>query len=183
MKGRALERWGFALLSAVLLLAASAYEPAICGSDRSSIERYIMETAGERLGDHVELLAVEDVGPDRLAVFRRETKKPDDVWIVRFQRDENGNYADYYHSIRPMLDRGGRGVYTEYLNGLGGAGQVTYLAIWNECPELAEFRFHFGEGPEQVVKVSENPSLTVVAWPEGESSMSYDFYDAQGREL
>lgn len=36
----------------------------------------------------MELLAVEDYGADRIVIFRRKAKRPDDVMIVRFRKDE-----------------------------------------------------------------------------------------------
>lgn len=176
------ERAVFLLLGALLLMVTAAWRPPVYGNSEASIKQYIYRTAGERLGDHVELLAMEDVGPDRVVVFRRETKRPDDVWVVRFQKDAAGNYGDYYGCIRPMQN-GGRGVYTGHLSGLGGDGQAAYFAAWSETPELAAVWARFGTQPEQRIPVMETPSLLVMEWPEGVRSCEYYFYDAQGKEL
>lgn len=182
MEKKSVQSLAFILVSLVLLIVTAASDAVIYGNDEASIKRYIYQEKGRQLGDHVEVLAVQDHGPDRIAIFRLETKRPDDVWIVRFQKDEAGNYADYYGYIRGML-RDRRGIYLEHLSGLGGGDQTTYFAVWSTEPALAAIRFQFENGPEQTAAVTESPSLTLLEWPEGESHLSYFFCDADGREL
>ena len=49
----------------------------------------------------MELLAVEDYGADRIVLFRRKAKRPDDVMIVRFRKDEKG------HCGKPLFHAAG----------------------------------------------------------------------------
>lgn len=78
------ERWFFLFFSFVVLIFSASYVPTVYGNDPASIERYLAVHEGRLLGDHVEILAVEDVGADRFVVFRLETKRPDARYVVRF---------------------------------------------------------------------------------------------------
>lgn len=49
----------------------------------------------------MELLAVEDYRADRTVLFRRKAKRPDDVMIVRFRKDEKG------HCGKPLFHAAG----------------------------------------------------------------------------
>lgn len=96
-----LRRRIFAFLSLIIMLFVMTYQPTVYGNDAASIERYIMREMGLLLEDHVELLAIEDYGNDRIVIFRRETKRPDDVMIVRFRKDEKG------HCGKPLFHAAG----------------------------------------------------------------------------
>ncbi|MDD3347429.1 hypothetical protein [Oscillibacter sp.] len=186
MKRETVERLRFLLFSIVVLLFAAGYRPTIYGNDPASIERYIMETAGERLGDHVELLAVEDRGEDRFVLFRRQQKKPDDVWIVRFRQNEGGKY-EAYSSRRPYsmyCARPGSRIYTEFLTGWDDDRSV-YFVGWSENPKVETLWLRFDEQPEMTLPIKENPSLTILEFQAGYGGFhaSHEFRDAQGNEV
>ena len=96
MERRTYQSLGFLAVALLLALLIDQWQPTIYGNSPREILGYLYQEEGLRLGDHVELLAVEDVGADRFAMFRRETKRPDEIWIVRFQKDENGNYVSHH---------------------------------------------------------------------------------------
>lgn len=181
MERTAVQRWGFLLLCFILLIVAGAWRPTVYGNDEASIKQYIYQKMGQELGDHVELLAVEDHNEDRFAVFRLENRKSDDVWIVRFRRNKSGDYEDYYGYIRRML-QGNRGIYMQYISALGGDHSGTYLTVWSENAELAEIWARFETQPEQIVPITETPSLTLLWSPVDVSGMTYFFYDADGNQ-
>lgn len=186
MRKTHLQRQAFLLLSLLLIIFAAGYQPPIYGNDPASILRYLYREEGLRLGDHVELLAVEDDGADRFAVFCLE-KEPDDVWIVRFLRNENGDYEPHLYPKRMYESRQGLGIYSQPLTGYGAYGSLEdcYM-IWSENPDLAEVRYRLNGGPEETVAIPSPPSLTLlVRIPDaaGGWSMRSGYYDASGSEL
>lgn len=179
MEKRTTHRWGFLFLSFVLLIAAGSWEPTIYGNDEASIKRYLYQE--KEWGDHIRILAVEDYGEDRFAVFQMEAKRPDDRFVVRFQRNENGDYvAD--RSLRQMYGPYPvQGIYSQPLGRSADGREVSY-AIWNERQELAEVRFQPESGPEVSVRLPLAPSLTVYQF-QSTGSWSITYYDNRGNKL
>lgn len=182
MEKRTVQRWGFLFLSLVLLIAAGSWEPTIYGNDAASIKRYLYQEREWR--DHIRILAVEDYGEDRFAVFQMETKRPDDRFVVRFRKNEEGNYEAYLNSRRMYGPHPVRGVYTQPLEGYSGDREVCY-AIWNESEKLAEIHFRLDYGPEEAVSISAPPSLTIWRFTGGTTGwhLESDYFDAAGNEL
>ena len=83
--------WIFGAVSLVLLLCAATYDPTICGNSSGEIARFLRREMTGRGTGPIQLLAVEDDGQDRFAVFRGE-KRPDERYVVRFRQNEDGNY-------------------------------------------------------------------------------------------
>lgn len=179
MEKRTTHRWGFLFLSFVLLIVAGSWKPTIYGNDEASIKRYLYQE--QEWGDHVQLLAVRDHNQDRFAVFRLETKKPDERFIVRFRQNEDGNYeAD--RSLRQMYGPYPvQGVYSQALGRSTDSRKVSY-AIWNEAEELAEVRFQPESGPEASVHLPLAPALTVCEF-QSTGSWSTTYYDNRGNKL
>ena len=189
MEKSAVQRWIFAFLSFIVMLFVITYEPTVYGNDPASIERYIMKNAGLRMGDHVELLAVEDHGDDRIVIFHRETKRPDDVMIVRFRKNNEGNYETYgSNSLLGMhQERPGSRVWSDTLRGRGNDRQVLYV-VWSESQKLAQIDALFAVGAaqtEQTVSITTVPSLTILEFEAGMDGFALNtaYYDAQGNEL
>ena len=180
MGREARERAVFLALSLVLVLGAVLAQPPMTGSDESSIRRCLQREEGDR----VELLAVRDDGPDRIAVYRREKGEPDERRVVRFRQNEDGNYEAYGPPKRMYGPHPVRGVYTQPLRGYSGDREVCY-AVWNESEALAEVRFRLDGGPEVSVPVSGPPSLTLWRFTGGEDGWHLEsaYYDAAGNEL
>ena len=107
-----------------------------------------------------------------------ENKGPDERYLVRFQQDENGNYADYYGCIRKML---GRRAYVEHSINLGGHSGG-YFVAWCEDPHIKEARVRFGSGPVQSIAVKGTPEM-IVLYDENSYVTEYTFHAADGREL
>ena len=170
----------FLALSCLALLLLGLTEPVIHGNDESSIRRYLQREEQDR----VELLAVRDDGPDRIAVYRCEKGEPDERCIVRFRQNEDGNYEAYGHPKRMYGPYPMGGVYSQPLNGYSGDREVCY-AVWNESEALAEVRFRLDGGPEVSVPVSGPPSLTLWRFTGGEDGWHLEsaYYDAAGNEL
>ena len=170
----------FLALSCLALLLLGLTEPVIYGNDAISIRRYLRR----EMADQVELLAGQDEGTDRFAVFRCAKGEPDDRFIIRFRQNEDGNYEAYGPPQRMYGPHPVRGVYTQPLNGYSGDREVCY-AIWNESEELAEVRFRLDGGPEVSVPVSGPPSLTLWRFTGGEDGWHLEsaYYDAAGNEL
>lgn len=184
MKKSTAQRCFFIFLSLITVLFVTTYEPVIYGNDEASIERYIMKKAGLSLEDHIELLAVEDYGNDRIAVFRRETKIPDDVRIVRFRKNEDGNY-EVYTPIKSMHQRyDGSTIWTYFLRGRDDDQEVIYAA-WSENPKLASIHIRLYNQEEQILPVTENPSLTLLKFEAVNNYISSrdTYHDAQGNEV
>ena len=138
-----------------------------------------------RLGDHVEILAVEDVGADRFVVFRLETKRPDERYVVRFRRNGQGNYEG--HILENLYPSGpGRRIYSDFLR--AGKDNTVYFAVWNEDPDLAQIQVLFAVGKEQqreTVTVAGEPSLTLLEFQGSATGFYADtsFLAADGSEL
>lgn len=193
MSRDAAQRWIFLFSSFVVLVFSASYVPTIYGNDLASIERYLAVHEGRRLGDHVEILAVEDVGADRFVVFRRETKRPEDVMVFRFRQNEAGDYTPYqYEGYLPGMDS--RPAHTIYWSWLGGSSRddTIYLVVWSQEDDLAQIQGMTVAGPEQqyqAAAVLENPSLTVLSFSgisgEGLRHVAYDvtFWDNAGEEI
>lgn len=177
METKTLQRWGFLLLSLVLLIPAVTWRPAVYGNDEASIVRYLYQE--KAWGDRIRVLAVKDLGEDRFAVFRLETKRPDDRYIVRFRQNETGDYeADGYlgqiYGPYPA-----RGIYSQPLSRDG--AWISY-AVWSETEALAEIRFQPKSGPEASVPLPAAPALTVCRF-RSSGSWSTAYYDDLGNEL
>ena len=174
------ERLTFLLLSFLLFIVSISYVPTVYGNDPASIERYLSVHEGRRLGDHVEILAVEDVGKDRFAVFRLETKQADARYVVRFRRNEQGNYEAYYGYVRRMLGRE-TGLYRETPGSYGG-DQGNYFVGWIENPKAAEVYVRFGPSKETWIPLTEVPQCVVLYDPYSYVT-EYRFHAADGSEL
>ena len=179
------ERWFFLFFSFVVLIFSASYVPTVYGNDPASIERYLAVHEGRLLGDHVEILAVEDVGADRFVVFRLETKRPDERYVVRFRRNEQGNYEG--HILENLYPSGpGRRIYSDFLR--AGKDNTVYFAVWNEDPDLAQIQVLFAVGKEQqreTVTVAGEPSLTLLEFQGSATGFYADtsFLAADGSEL
>ena len=182
MKRGTYQSLGFLAVSLLLALLIYQWQPTIYGNSPREILAYLYQEEGLRLGDHVELLAVEDVGADRFAMFRRETKRPDEFWIVRFQKDENENYVSHPLWRPQSMYSAGEEIFSWYFSGRK-AGEDTCYLIWSRNPELSEIRYRLNQEPEQVVEVTENPSFTLLWLPYGGCSLSTVYLDAYGEEL
>ena len=158
MERTGIQRSVFLLFCLALLPVLGTYHPTVYGSDEAAIRRYLSQEMGWGL-EQVELLAVEDDGPDRFAVFGGE-KRPDERYIVRFRQNEDGNYEAYGHPEWMYGPHPVRGVYTQPLRGYSGDREVCY-AVWNESEKLAEVRFRLDHGPEESVSIPAPPSLTI----------------------
>ena len=159
MEKRALQQAWFLVFSLIFMFVVTQYEPKVYGNDEASIEKYIMQEVGLELQDHVEILAVEDRNTDRIVIFRRETKRPDEVWFVRFRQNENGDYEGYaLKEPKSMFcAHPGNGIYSEPITGRGKDSKV-YYAIWSENPDLREISFHLLGRGEMCAQVTETPS-------------------------
>ena len=177
------DRLFFCVTGLVLCLCAIAYRPTIYGNSPGEINRYRRWEMADRGTGPVELLAVEDDGPDRFAVFRGE-REPDERYIVRFRQNEDGDYEAYGHPKWMYGPYPVRGVYTQPLWGYSGDREVCY-AVWNESEALAEVRFRLDGGPEVSVPVSAPPALTLWRFEGGEDGWHLEsaYYDAAGNEL
>ena len=180
MSRTAAVRWGFLFFSFVVLIFSASYVPTVYGNDPASIERYLAVHEGRRLGDHVEILAVEDVGADRFVVFRLETKRPDERYVVRFRRNGQGNYEAYYGYVRRMLGRE-TGLYRETPGSYGG-DQGNYFVGWIENPKAAEVYVRFGPSKETWIRLTEAPQCVVLYDPYSYVT-EYRFHAADGSEL
>ena len=108
------DRLFFCVTGLVLCLCAIAYRPTVYGNSPGEINRYLRWEMADRGTGPVELLAVEDDGPDRFAVFRGE-REPDERYIVRFRQNEDGDYEAYGHPKWMYGPYPVRGVYTQPL--------------------------------------------------------------------
>ena len=170
----------FLALSCLALLLLGLTEPVIHGNDESSIRRYLQREEQDR----VELLAVRDDGPDRIAVYRCEKGEPDERRIIRFRQNEDGNYEAYGHPKWMYGPYPVRGVYTQPLWGYSGDREVCY-AVWNESEQLAEVRFRLDDGPAESVSIPAPPSLTIWRFTGGSTGWHLEnwYFDAAGSEL
>lgn len=181
MSRTAAVRWGFLFFSFVVLIFSASYVPTVYGNDPASIERYLAVHEGRRLGDYVEILAVEDVGADRFVVFRLKTKRPDERYVVRFRRNGQGNYEG--HILENLYPSG---IYSDFLR--AGKDNTVYFAVWNEDPDLAQIQVLFAVGKEQqreTVTVAGEPSLTLLEFQGSATGFYADtsFHAADGSEL
>lgn len=190
MEKAAIQRWGFLFLSFAILICAGSRKPALYGNDEASIKRYICREMGRKLGDHVEILAVEDRGGDRIAVYRLETKRPDDRYIVRFRRNDEGNYEPYGQLLKGWPMHRGRGIWSEQVCPSGADRRLygdkkMYYVVWSESQKLEEIRVRVGDQPEQTARPAGTPSLTVLEFehPAGSFRTTSSFRDAGGNEL
>ena len=177
------DRLFFCVTGLVLCLCAIAYRPTVYGNSPGEINRYLRWEMADRGTGPVELLAVEDDGPDRFAVFRGE-REPDERYIVRFRQNEDGEYEAYGHPKWMYGPYPVRGVYTQPLWGYSGDREVCY-AVWNESEQLAEVRFRLDDGPAESVSIPTSPSLTIWRFTGGSTGWHLEnwYFDAAGSEL
>ena len=133
MRRTARERWIFCAVSFVLLFFAAMCRPTIYGNSPGEITRYLRREMADRGTGPTQLLAVEDEGADRFAVFQGE-KRPDERYLVRFRQNEDGEYEADGHPMWMYGPYPVRGVYSQALDG---DGEVCF-AVWNESETLAE---------------------------------------------
>ena len=179
------QRMIFLFLAAFLLLIAAAWQPKVYGNDEASIRRYIHQTTGIWMQSQGDLLAVEDRNDDRIVIFRPDDKKPDEVWFVRFRRNEDGNYVGYAPERPRTMYEGhlGDGIWRHSIDGYRD-DHVTYYFVWSENPKLSEIVFRLKHGDEQRAQITENPTLTVFEFETyGSWGCSVFFYDTEGNEL
>lgn len=181
MSRNAAERLAFLLLSFLLFIVSVSYVPTVYGNDPASIQRYLAVHEGRRLGDHVEILAVEDIGADRFAVFRLETKRPDERYVVRFRRNEQGDYeARDGAAVFPLIEME-TGIYRGLLMSYG-RERGNYFVGWIENPKAAEVYVRFGASKEHVIRLTKVPQCVVLYDPYSYVT-EYTFYAADGSEL
>ena len=170
----------FLALSCLALLLLGLTEPVIYGNDAISIRRYLRR----EMAHQVELLAVQDEGTDRFAVFRCAKGEPDDRFIIRFRQNEDGNYGAYLHPWRMCGPNLVRGVWSRPLGGYSGDREVCY-AVWSESERLAELCFRLDNGPEETVSVSAPPSLTIWRFRGGKDGwhLETSYFDGAGNDL
>ena len=156
MRRTARERWIFCAVSFALLLCAATYRPAIDGNSPGEISRFLRWEMADRGIGPIQLLAVEDEGADRFAVFQGE-KRPDERYLVRFRQNEDGEYEADGHPMWMYGPYPVRGVYSQALDG---DGEVCF-AVWNESETLAEVRLQVNDAPEADVPIPAPPSLTI----------------------
>jgi len=191
MEKETMQRLGFLFLAFVVMLFAASWKPTVYGNDENSIKRYIVQEMGRKLGDHVELLTVEDRGEDRIVVYRLETKRPDDRYVIRFRRNDAGNYEQYGQLLKGLPMHGGsRGIWSEQVQPWGSDQRLygekkMYYVVWSESAKLAEIRVQVGDQPEQTAWPEGAPSLTVLEFehPAGSFRTASSFRDAAGNEL
>lgn len=183
MRQTARERWIFCAGSLALLLFAAMYRPTIYGNSPGEISRYLRWEMADRGTGLSQLLAVEDDGQDRFAVFLGE-RKPDERHIVRFRQNADGSYEAYGHPDWMYGPYPVRGVYTQPLWGDSGDREICF-AIWNESETLAEVRLRADNGPEESVIMPAPPSLTIWRFRVKGTDWHLEnwYFDAQGEEL
>ena len=130
----------------------------------------------------IRLPAVGDDGPDRFAMFLGE-RKPDERYIVRFRKNENGDYEAY---MRPRKMYGPfpvRGVYTQPMRAIP-ATEACYV-IGNESEKLTEVRLRVDAGLDESVSIPAPPSLTIWRFTGGDMGWRLvdRYFDARGEEL
>lgn len=186
MKRPTQERCCFLLIAFLLMVFGVGLRSDRYGNSETAIKRYIFEEEGEHLGEYVELLAVEDIGRDRIVIFRRETKRPDEVWFVRFRQNEDGNYEGYAPATpqRMYCAHPGNGIYSEPISGWYGDATV-YYTVWSENPKLDTMTFQLDDGAVQEIKIEESPSLTVIEFQSrpGGFGIRTAYYDSEGKEI
>ena len=183
MRRNARERWIFCAVSFALLLCAATYRPAIDGNSPGEISRFLRWEMADRGIGPIQLLAVEDEGADRFAVFQGE-KRPDERYIVRFRQNEDGDYEAYGHPDWMYGPHPVRGVYTQPLWGYSGDREVCY-AVWNESEQLREVRVRLDGGPEESAAIPAPPSLTIWRFTGGSSGwhLESSYFDGDGNDL
>ena len=122
MRRNARERWIFCAVSFALLLCAATYRPAIDGNSPGEISRFLRWEMADRGIGPIQLLAVEDEGADRFAVFQGE-RKPDERYIVRFPQNVDGDYEAYGHPVWMYGPYPVRGVYTQPMRAIPATGK------------------------------------------------------------
>ena len=115
MRRNTRERWIFCAVSFALLLCAATYRPAIDGNSPGEISRFLRWEMADRGIGPIQLLAVEDEGADRFAVFQGE-KRPDERYLVRFRQNEDGEYEADGHPMWMYGPYPVRGVYSQALD-------------------------------------------------------------------
>lgn len=172
------ERLAFLLAAALLFLGVFAWQPAIYGNDGAAIQRYVQRDRS--WGGRVQVLAVEDQGRERFAVFRLEGDRSGDRWITHFRQNAHGDYAAYHDDIRPMTEAEG-GIWTAS-SGVMEPDGGQFFAVWCEEPRMAELRVRFGPRPAQRVPIRETPQLVILRGGENHVT-EYTFHTADGGEL
>ena len=181
MERRTQGRVIFLLVGCLAAMLLASWAPPFYGSSEGEILRGLRREVGLRMEDQIRLLEIRDEGEDRCVVFCGEHKRPDDRWIIRFRKNEAGNYEPYGIAKR-MMQR--REYYLQPLSGYSGDPEVCY-AIWNESEQLAEARFRPNDGPTETVRIAPAPSLTIWRFQGGEDGWHLEshYYDSAGNQM
>ena len=171
----------FLLVGCLTAMLLASWVPPFYGNSEGEILRGLRREVGPRMEDQIRLLEIRDEGRDRFVVFCGEHKRPDDRWIIRFRKNEAGEYEVYHHSKEMMQHRD---YYLQPLSGPSGDPEVCY-AIWNESERLVEARFRPNGGQTETVRISPAPSLTIWRFQGGEDGWHLEshYYDAAGHQM
>ena len=181
MERAALERCGFLFVSFVLLILSS-WQPVIYGNTEASIVRHIMAENGRSLGDHVRLLAVED-----LESFRKASEPDSPVMTLLFRKNGDGNYEAVKRGCREMYCSRPLGKnFSDFLTVSG--EQTVYFAAYSEDPRLAELQIRFSVETVQTsrtISVENVPFVAIVPFQSGVTGFSANisFRDGNGTEI
>lgn len=171
----------FLLVGCLTAMLLVSWVPPFYGNSEGEILRGLRREVGPRMEDQIRLLEIRDEGRDRFVVFCGEHKRPDDRWIIRFRKNEAGEYEVYHHAKEMMQHRD---YYLQPLSGPSGDPEVCY-AIWNESERLVEARFRPNGGQTETVQISPAPSLTIWRFQGGEDGWHLEshYYDAAGNQM
>ena len=179
MSRTAWERWIFCAVSFVLLFFAAMCRPTIYGNSPGEITRYLRREMADRGTGPTQLLAVEDEGADRFAVFRGE-KRPDERYLVRFRQNQDGDYEPYIGGVRTMWEVE-TGCYVEFPIGYGDDTRNFFVA-WCENPQITDLYVRFGAVREDWVTLPVGARCVVLDDPVCHVT-EYRFHTADGAEF
>ncbi len=170
----------FLLVSGLALLLMAAWRPVIYGNSEGEIRRYLRQEVGLRLEDRIQLLEIQDEGEGRFVVFCGERKRPDDRWIIRFRKNETGDYEACDGAFFQLTELE-IGIYRGPLGNYG-RDQGNYFVGWIENPKATEVYVRFGATKEHLIRLTKVPQCVVLYDPYSHVT-EYRFHGADGSEL
>ncbi|HHU70411.1 MAG TPA: hypothetical protein GXZ21_00070, partial [Clostridiales bacterium] len=145
------------------------------GNDVEDIKNTIMVKTG--IKSNITVFDITDMDYYRIAGFINGDYDNDKMGYVVFKKEYPDNYIfEYIH----VTDQSGDGIEVDFLN----LGENNYSIVIANNTEFAQIKRVIAGVGTDIVKISHNPSLTLMQEPiHRNTSIAYYFYDEDGNEV
>jgi len=145
------------------------------GNEVEDIQNTIMVKTG--IKSNITVFDIKDIDYYRITGFINGDYDNDKMGYVVFKKEYPDNYIfEYIH----VTDQSGDGIEVDFLN----LGENNYSIVIANNTEFAQIKRVIAGVGTDIVKISHNPSLTLMQEPiHRNTSIAYYFYDEDGNEV